>query len=466
MRVFSRKMKVKYIKNRQILCFWVLFTLLGSMCVVFGQGYEQWSVNIGGEDTEHFKAIKETSDNGFILVGYVESFSTDDRAVYLVKTDNNGEIEWSQNYGDSKDDEGNDVIQTADGGYLIAGYTKSFGAGLTDLWLIKTDSNGEIQWDQVLGGSKNDVANSLIALDSGEYLVAGSTASYGAGSSDIWVVKTGSEGEILWNMTLGGTAFDNGNKIISTDDGILIVGETSSYGFGWNDVWLVKLDMDGAVQWNKTYGGSMNDIGKSMIATDDGYLLAGTSESFGDNLNEGYIVKVDSSGEPEWENTYGGASDDYLESVTVFPDIGYLGVGYTLSTGTGESDVWLFSIDPDGELLEESFYGGALRDRAYEIIPTSDGEYVFAGFTWSFGSSGNGYLIKITLEEPEPEPEPETASETESETEPEPEVEPEQEESSGGIPGFQVLPVAIGLIAASLVLSRKRHYPFFSIMNL
>ena len=298
------------------------------------------------------------------------------------------------------------------------------------------------------------MANSLIELENGEYLVAGSTASYGAGSSDCWLLKTSSAGEIIWNITLGGSSYDNGYEVISVDDGFLIIGETSSYGAGWNDFWLIKLDQDGSPQWNQTYGGSVNDIGKSIIVTDEGYLLVGTSESFGDSLIEGYIVKVDSNGELEWENTYGGSSDDYLESVNIFPDEGYLCVGYTLSTGTGESDVWLFSINKDGELLEESFYGGALRDRVYEVIPTSDGGYITAGFTWSFGASGNGYLIKITLEEPESEPE--TTPETEPETETEPEVEPEQEESTGGIPGFQVFSVVIGLVAVSLVLLRKR----------
>ena len=167
---------MKYEKVKQVLCLLVLLTVLGSVCIVSGQGYEQWSVDIGGEDTEHFKAIKETSDNGFIIVGYVESFTTDDKAVYLVKTDSMGEIEWSHSYGDTQDDEGNDVIQTPDGGYLVSGYTKSYGAGLTDVWLIKTDSTGEIQWEKVIGGAKNDVANSVIALENGEYVVVGSTS--------------------------------------------------------------------------------------------------------------------------------------------------------------------------------------------------------------------------------------------------------------------------------------------------
>jgi len=196
---------MKQSKTKQILGVSLLFLLMiTSPFMVSGQGYEEWSNDIGGDDTEHFKAIKETSDGGFIIVGYVESWTTDDKAVYLVKTDEFGEVEWTKTYGDTKDDEGYDVIQTSDGGYLIAGYTKSYGAGLTDLWLIKTDSSGEILWEQVLGGAKNDAPNSLLALETGGYLVVGTTASYGSGSNDVWLIKTSNEGEVLWNITIGG----------------------------------------------------------------------------------------------------------------------------------------------------------------------------------------------------------------------------------------------------------------------
>ena len=325
------------------------------------------------------------------------------------------------------------VVQISDNGYLVGGRTKSSGSGLYDVWLIKTDPSGNILWDKILGGKKDDVVYSLIDIGNDEYIAVGNTASYASGASDAWLLKMNKEGELLWNITIGGAQFDIGRDVIMTsDNGFMIVGETSSYGEGWNDVWLVKLDQNGSVVSNNTYGGSANEAGKSIIETDDGYLLVGTSESFG-NLVEGYIVNVDLEGNLEWEKTYGGASDDYIESITKTEE-GYIAVGYTTSTGTGESDVWVFSISLTGELLEETFYGGSLRDRVYQIEPTSDGGYVLVGFTWSFGSGGNGYLIKITMEEPEPEPEP--------------------EEEPSGIPGFPIIAVLIGLVLFFLVTRR------------
>ena len=424
--------------------------LLISPLMVYGQGFEQWSTDIGGEDTEHFKAIQETSDGGFIVTGYVEDWNTDDQQFYLVKTDSTGEVEWSQLYGDSSDDDAYAVSQTSDGGYIVGGRTKSSGAGLYDLWLIKTDQQGEILWEKTLGGAKDDVAYSLLVLDEDDYLVVGSTASYGSGNSDVWVLKTSSEGDILWNITMGGTMNDVGREVIaSADGGFVIVGETSSYGAGWNDIWLVKMSSDGSISWNQTYGGSANDIGKSVTETDDGFIIAGNSESFGSNLVEGYVVNVDPEGDLVWEQTFGGTSDDYAESIALSTDEGYLVTGFTSSTGTGESDVWLFSVSQEGDLIDESFYGGSLRDRMYEIVPTSDDGFILVGFTWSFGQGGNGYLIKITMDEPEPEPEPEP--EVEPEPEPEPESEPEQEEPRG-IPGFPLGAITLGVMIGVVVL--------------
>jgi hypothetical protein len=444
----------KYEINRFRILGLLTLLLLSSPSFVLGQGYEQWSTDIGGDDTEHFKAIHETSDGGFIIAGYVEDWNTDDQQFYLVKTDSTGDVEWSQLYGGSSDDDAYAVSQTNDGGYIVGGRTKSSGSGLYDLWLIKTDQQGEILWEKILGGTKEDVAYSLLVLDDDEYLVVGGTASHGSGNSDAWVLKTSSEGEILWNITIGGKMNDVGRKVIaSADGGFVIVGDTSSYGAGWNDIWLIKMSSDGSVSWNQTYGGSANDNGKSVVETDDGFIIAGNSESFGSNLVEGYVVNVDPDGNLVWEQTFGGTSDDYAESIALLSDGGYVVTGFTSSTGTGESDVWLFSVSQGGDLMDETFYGGSMRDRMYEILPTSDDGYILVGFTWSFGAGGNGYLIKITMDEPEPESEPEP----EVESEPEPEPEPEQEEASSGIPGFSVNSVLIGLILIALVMVYRRH---------
>jgi len=391
--------------KRRYRALWILslltLLLLAPACAAFGQGYEEWSIDIGGDDTEHFKAIQETVDGGFIAVGYVEPWTRDDHELYMVKTDSAGEPEWSKVYGDAKDDDAYDVVQTVDGGYVVVGSTNSYGAGLADLWVMRTDELGELIWEKVLGGTKNDVAYSLIALDGGEYLLTGSTASYGSGNGDLWILKISDDGDVLWNITYGGPMNDVGREIISTaDGGFMVVGDTSSYGAGWSDVWLIKMDAEGAASWNQTIGGSANDSGRSVKETVDGFIVAGNSESFGDTLVDGYVAKVDPEGELLWEKTYGGASDDYAEFIELFNGEGYLVTGYTSSTGTGESDVWLFSVSVDGEMVEETVYGGSLRDRMYQVHETSDGGYILVGFTWSFGAGGNGYLIKITMEPP------------------------------------------------------------------
>jgi len=378
----------------------ITMLLISATYMAYGQGFEEWSKDIGGQDTEHFKEVQETADGGFIVVGYVEPWTRDDRDLYIVKTGSTGDLEWQQMYGDAKDDDAYDVLQTSDGGYIVVGGTKSYGAGLTDLWVMRTDDQGELIWEKILGGAKDDVAYSVTS-SGGDYVITGSTASYGAGGSDLWVLKMNDEGNVLWNITVGGSKNDLGKETASTaDGGFIIVGDTSSYGAGWTDVWLVKLSEDGSISWNQTYGGSGNDSGRSVKETTDGYIVAGNSDSFGSNLIEGYIVRVDADGDPVWEKTFGGSSDDYTESVELLADEGYIATGYTTSTGTGESDIWLFSVSSDGDLIEESFYGGSMRDRVYQVHATSDGGFILVGMTWSFGASGNGYLIKITMEEP------------------------------------------------------------------
>jgi len=381
--------------------------LLSSVCIVYGQGYEQWSKYIGGEDTEKFLAMQETSDGGLITAGTLEHWTRDDTDFYIVKTDSEGDVEWSKNYGDTKDDGAYAVAQTGDGGYVVAGDTKSYGAGLTDLWLIKIDSQGEMVWDKVYGGAKGEAAYSILVLGDGGYLMTGSTASYGAGSNDLWVLKTDADGTVLWNNTYGGTKSDMGNEIIPTSDGgYMIVGETSSYGAGWNDVWLLKMSSDGSIMWNHTYGGSKDDKGIGITeASDGGYVIVGSTESFGDGFVEVYVVKVDSEGTLEWEKNYGGADNDIARSVVGSPDGGYLVVGDTLSYGAGEYDVWLLAVSGDGEMTGDATFGGELREQAFKIVATSDDGFVIAGRTWSFGTSGDAYMVKITMEEPDlPDP--------------------------------------------------------------
>jgi len=192
-------------------------------------------------------------------------------------------IEWSQTYGGTDGDVAHSVVETGEGGYALAGWTKSFGAGWYDCWLVKTDASGNEEWNQTYGGTSYDLARSVIETSDGGYALAGVTESYGAGWRDFWLVKTDSAGNALWNQTYGGTGGDEAWSVVETaDGGYALAGGTYSFGAGFVDCWLVKTDASGNALWNQTYGGTGTDVAHSVVETGDGgYALAGVTGSYG-----------------------------------------------------------------------------------------------------------------------------------------------------------------------------------------
>jgi hypothetical protein len=253
----------------------------------------------------------------------------------------------NRTYGGTSTDIAFSVVQTGDGGYAIAGYTYSFGAGEHDFWLVKTDAAGNMQWNRTYGGTSNDFARSVVQTGDGGYAIAGYTDSYSVGYDDFWLVKTDSSGNMQWNKTYGGTGNDIAYAVIQTSDGgYALTGETTSYGTG-GDFWLVKTDSSGTVQWNQTYGGASGDVAYSLVQTGDGgYALAGHTESYGAGNYDVWLVKTDSSGTVQWSRTYGGADNDVARSVVQTGDGGYALAGYTDSYGAGGYDFWFIKTAP------------------------------------------------------------------------------------------------------------------------
>ncbi|MFX1516951.1 MAG: hypothetical protein ACFFC6_11610, partial [Promethearchaeota archaeon] len=192
-------------------------------------------------------------------------------------------IEWNQTFGGTGEDAAYALIQTIDGGFALVGVTESHGAGRFDIWLIKIDANGVAQWNQTFGGTENDGAYSAIQTTDGGFALAGLTRSYGTGEFDMWLVKTDAHGVAQWNKTFGGADFDHAYALIeTTDGGFTLVGSTRSYGAGEFDMWLVKTDAHGVAQWNQTYGGTEWDNAYALIqTTDGGVALAGSTRSYG-----------------------------------------------------------------------------------------------------------------------------------------------------------------------------------------
>jgi len=360
----------------------------------------EWDRTYGGTHNDYAFSVVQTPDGGYAIAGYTNSFGPDSPDFWLVKTDEYGDPEWSKIYGGPSGEKAYCVVQTADGGYAIAGRTRSFGSGKCDIWLVKTDEFGNHLWNQTYGGPEDDIAREIIETSDGGYAMAGETSSFGHGSRDFWLVKTDSEGNMQWNQPYGGTDEDEAYSVVQTEEGgYAVVGRTLS--FGPQDFWLVKTDADGNMQWNRAYGGGGPQIAFSVVQTPDGGYAIGGENGPNNDRRDVWLVKTDASGDMQWNKTYGVGTIDISKSMIQTADGGYALAGWSETpAGSDYADFYVIKTDVDGNMQWNNTYGGAERDEAYSLIPTSDGGYAVVGYTGSFGAGGHDFwLIKLAPEE-------------------------------------------------------------------
>ena len=235
----------KYIKISDIILFGLSIVFLHSS--IFSQSPNVlWTNTFGGSNVDVGKSVQQTSDGGFIVGGWTWSFGAGIRDFYLIKTDEKGDALWTKTYGGTNDDLGYSVQQTSDGGFIFAGDTRSFGVGNVDIYLIKTDESGNTLWTRTFGGSGDDFSRSVQQTSDGGYIIGGSTRSFGSGGTDIYLIKTDGGGSILWTNTFGGGDLDVSTSVQQTSDGgYIIIGYTRSFGAGSHDFYLVKTDANG-----------------------------------------------------------------------------------------------------------------------------------------------------------------------------------------------------------------------------
>lgn len=391
----------------------------------------EWQRNFGGTSGENAQSVKPTLDGGFIIVGETSSNNGDVTGNHgatdgwVIKTDSLGNSLWIKCYGGTGNEQFHDVIETPDGSFLLVGTTDSNNGdvsgnhGSSDMWVVKIDSAGTIIWQKCFGGSEIEYGTSIKTTTDGGFVVAGSASSldgdvygnYGLFTYDMWVVKITSEGEIMWQNALGGSENEQCTEVLQTaDGGYILAGLTDSnngdvYGNhssllnpdpDTRDMWIVKLNVFGTLQWQKCLGGSANEWAQSIIQTlDGGYMCTAytNSNNFNVSGNQGqndiWVTKLNSTGSIEWQHCLGGSSYDDAANVIQMANCSYVVAGSTRSYNGdvagnhGEGDMWIVNIDNEGNVLWQQCLGGSSGDGASKIVKTTNNEFLIVGSTWS-----------------------------------------------------------------------------------
>ena len=370
---------------------------------------EEWNRTYGGSSDDVGTYGQQTKDGGYIITGYTSSYGADAPFswlikvqhrgdLWLIKTDAEGQKEWDRTYGGLGKDLGFFVQRTKDEGYIIVGGKKSFWIiGSYDLWIIKTDAKGNVLWDRTFGGSGEDLGFSVQQTNDDGYIIAGYTSF--TNGKKAWIIKIDSQGNKQLDMATGRADSEAASIGLTKDGGYIITGYTPSSGSGKEDVWLIKTNSKLHWDWLKTFGGPNRDLGLSVQETEDGgYIIAGLTESFGAGKGDVWLIKTDPKGDREWDRTFGGSNFDSGASVQQTRDGGYIVTGYNTTTidNVGSysrlfnSDnigrVWLIKTDSEGIELWNETFGGTRNDWGNSVQETRDGGYIITGVTESYGA--------------------------------------------------------------------------------
>ncbi len=364
-----------------------------------------WNWTYGTANYDRGTSVVEVSTGGFAITGSTGGGGPNANDVWLILTDDNGNAQSSHTYGGVFDDIGWDLLEVSTGGFVLSGETESFGAGDFDAWLIRVDASGNHLWNHTFGGTYDEWGWSVIEVSTGGFAISGRTASLGAGSSDVWLIRTDADGNELWNKTYGGIYSDVGRELVEVSGGgFAIIGSTQSYGSGSSDVWLIRTDADGNELWSRTFGGLTSDSAHGLVeVSTGGFAIAGRTQSFGAGATDLWLIRTNANGNLLWNQTFGGLSPDEGQSLVEISTGGFAITGFTGSLGAGVEDLWLIFTDTSGTPLVNYTFGGTEFDIGNCIIEVSTGGFLIVGITESFGAGvTDNWLIRVTAQPPPP----------------------------------------------------------------
>ena len=336
-----------------------------------------WIVTMGGGGDDSAAGFVEITGHGVIAAGITNSFGSGRKDGWIAAIDKEGMLLWQKAYGGIEDDLISSLEGTADGGFIAAGRTASWGNGVDDMWILKLDPAGTIAWQKVLGGDRLDYANSASETSDHGILVCGRTGSLESDLDDGLVVKLDSGGELVWQKALKSDLFEEACSIVENgDDDIIVFGNAGPQDN--LDLWAVKLDASGNIQWQKTVGGDEDERAVAIVQGGDGtVIMVGTTESFGAGANDIWVVQLDADGSVLWQKTVGGEDDDFPGGAAVTSDHGILVAGQTWSLTPDEDEIYAFvlKLDHAGNIVWQRNIGGNGIYEAY-AVKESSGELV------------------------------------------------------------------------------------------
>jgi len=376
--------------KRIILIFAVMLTVL----ILTGTGYarasppaEEWNRTYGGSGIERAEHFRQTSDGGYIIAGTTRLCEDCSSDIWLVRTDPNGNEQWKKTIGVPHISSFDFIQQTQDGGYIHAGRTVSSRINRRDIWLAKTDANGNEQWNKTFNLDGYEGTSHIWQTSDGGYILAGKIYTENNPEpkgkivytgSDVSIIKTDKDGNPEWNRTFGGLK-DEWARIVqqTSDGGYILAGSTQSYGSGKSDIWLVRTDYEGEEQWNRTYGGDSRDWANSVQQTfDGGFIIVGGTESYGAGHSDFFLVKTDRNGNEQWNRRFGGESHELFSHVEQTTDGGFILGGRTFSF---DGNYWLIKTDADGNMQWDRTFDQRLES----FLQISDGCFILTADTGS-----------------------------------------------------------------------------------
>ena len=314
------------------------------------KGEQEWIQNHTFSTADRVNSIAELSDGSFVMVGSAISSSNGSQDILIFQTDQNGNIEWHQIFGSEQDEVGHSIQSLSNGSFIIVGDAFDANTGYSLITLMNVGSTGNEIWNKTYGGNGNDYGYTVVVTNDGGYAISGITRSQGDSNGDAWIIKTDINGNEEWNQTYGGEGTESSRSIKQTNDGgYIFTGQTNSFGSGYNDAYLVKTDFEGNQEWMQTYGGIGTDHGRSVVQTsDDGYIISGYTDSFGDSGFNFWLIKTDLLGNLDWQKSYGGTGDDRGFHALQAADGGYIITGYSNSNTNSVPDIILIKTDDLG----------------------------------------------------------------------------------------------------------------------